>query len=128
MPELLQYPLTDVSNGIAQVYKARYGNGPRRITTHQHEDAIVCLLRGVNTPAQSTLVRYGKTELAQELHEELQRGMAPEMTAVVERLTGRTVVGYIPGFDAAIDATTDVFLLEPLPAGASDPERRPRRG
>lgn len=127
MPELLHAPLTDVSNGIAQVYKARYGNGPRRITTHQQENAIVCLLRGVNTPAQAALVRYGKTDLAQTLHEELQRGMAPEMSAVVERLTGRTVIGYIPGFDAAIDATTDVFLLAPLTDDDSHPERRPRR-
>lgn len=127
MPELLRYPLTDVSNGIAQVYKARYGNGPRRITTHQQEDAIVCLLRGVNTPAQTALVQYGKTELAQELHEELQRGMAPEMTEVVERLTGRTVVGYIPGFDASIDATTDVFLLAPLDDDDGLADRRPRR-
>lgn len=127
MPEVLQYPLTDVSNGIAQVYKARYGNGPRRITTHQQDDAIVCLLRGVNTPAQAALVEYGKTDLAQELHEELQRGMAPEMSAVIERLTGRKVVGYIPGFDAAIDATTDVFLLEPAGGGDGISDRRPRR-
>lgn len=38
------------------------------------------------------------------------------MGAVIERITGRTVDAYVPGFNAAADATTDVFFLNPRDA------------
>jgi uncharacterized protein YbcI len=105
----------EISTGIAQVYKARYGRGPLRINVHVVGDAVICVLRGVNTPAQTALVEYGKADIAQAVHEELQMGMALEMQAIVERATDRTVSGYVPGFNAQADATTDTFLLVPVP-------------
>lgn len=120
MPDTTSSPQAEISTGIAQVYKARYGRGPRRIVAHVHDDAVVCLLVGVNTPALNTLVQYGKIDAAQVVHAELQLGMAPEMSAIVERATGRTVVAYVPGFNARADATTDTFLLEALVAPSED--------
>ncbi|MDO9410853.1 Na-translocating system protein MpsC family protein [Patulibacter sp.] len=104
----------EIADGIARVYKARYGRGPLRIDVHVAGDAVVCVLRGVNTPAQRSLVEYDHAGVAQAVHERLQTGMAPEMEAVVERATGRAVGAYVPGFNARADATTDTFLLEPV--------------
>jgi len=74
--------------------------------------AVVCLLRDVNTPAQTALVQMGKVDVAQAVHGELQLGMADEMQTAIEQITGRTVTAYIPGFNAVANATTDVFFLE----------------
>ncbi len=111
-----QSPEAEISDGIALVYKSRYGRGPTKITTRVLPEAVVCLLRDVNTPAQSALVQMGKVDVAQAVHGELQLGMAEEMGAVIERITGRTVDAYVPGFNAAADATTDVFFLNPRDA------------
>lgn len=108
-----QTPGAEISNEIAVIYKDRYGRGPTRVTTHVLPDAVVCLLREVNTPAQTALVELGKVDIAQAVHGELQLGMADRMQAVVERITGRTVNAYVPGFSAAANATTDVFFLDP---------------
>lgn len=113
MPESLQSPSMEISNGIAQLYKERYLRGPVSLVVHLLPDSVVCLLRDVNAPVQAALVRDGEVDLAQSVHEKLQMGMAREMAEVVERATGRSVGGYVPGFNARIAATTDVFLLEP---------------
>ncbi|CAB4959168.1 unannotated protein [freshwater metagenome] len=108
-----QTPESEISNEIALIYKERYGRGPTKITSHLVGDAVVCLLREVNTPAQTALVQMGKVDVAQAVHGELQMGMAARMREVVEQVTGRTVSAYVPGFNATADATTDVFLLDP---------------
>ena len=103
-----------ISTAIAQIYKTYYGRGPTKVIAGHIGDAIVCLLEGVNTPSQAALLKFGKFDTAQAIHGELQLGMAIEMREAVERLTGRTVRAYVPGFNAAEDATTDVFLLQPI--------------
>jgi uncharacterized protein YbcI len=113
MLESPQPPSMTISTEIAQIYKARYGRGPTKITVHMHDEAVVCLLRDVNTTAQAALVNAGRVAVAQALHGELQMSMAQEMRTVVENATGRRVTGYVPGFNAEISATTDVFFLEP---------------
>lgn len=116
MLESPQSPSLKISTGIAQIYKARYGRGPTRITVHVHNEAVVCLLQDINTPAQAALVNAGRVAVAQAVHGDLQMSMAQEMQAVVETATGRRVSGYVRGFNAEISATTDVFFLEPTAA------------
>lgn len=113
MHESKQSPSLRISSEISRIYKARYGRGPEKITVHLHDEAVICLLRDVNTTAQAALVDVGRVAVAQAVHGELQMSMADEMTAAVEAATGRRVSGYVPGFNAEISATTDVFLLEP---------------
>lgn len=78
-----------------------------------HGDAIVCLLEDVNTPAQTALAQCGRLELAQNVHNQLQMDMAEELRDIVHRATGQTARGYVPGFNAEIDATIDVVFLQP---------------
>lgn len=115
-----QTPESQISTEIALVYKERYGRGPTKIVTHIVGDAVVCLLREVNTPAQTALLQMGKVDVAQAVHGELQMGMAAQMQEVIERSTGRAVSAYVPGFNASVDATTDVFFLHPEAGDLSD--------
>lgn len=113
MPESQKSPSLTISAEIAQIYKARYGRGPTSIVVYLHPDAVVCLLRDVNSTAQAALVNAGRVAVAQAVHGELQMSMSQEMRIVVENATGRRVSGYVPGFNAEISATTDVFFLHP---------------
>lgn len=92
----------------------------------------MCLLRDVNAPSQVAPVQDGRVDLARAVHAQLQVGTGDELQEIVERVTGRTVCGYVPGFNAWIAATTDVFLLDPVePRGrlrpwTAPPSRAPR--
>ena len=114
MPESQQTDFQAVSREIAQIYKTHYGRGPTKINSGFMGDAVVCLLEDVNNASQAALLQFGKTDVAQAVHGELQLGMAHAMQEAIERLTGRTVRAYVPGFNATANATTDVFLLEPV--------------
>ncbi|CAB4892800.1 unannotated protein [freshwater metagenome] len=116
MSESRQTDFQALSTEIAQIYKTHYGRGPTKITAAYMGDAVVCLLEDVNLPAQTALLNRGKTDLAQAIHAELQLGMADAMSETVQRITGRTVRTYVPGFNATGNATTDVFFLEPVAA------------
>lgn len=62
-----------------------------------------------STPAQDALLQLGNGDVVQSVLGEMQMGMADEMQAAVERITARTVSAYVPGFNSAANATTDVF-------------------
>lgn len=113
VPDSQQTDFQAISTELAQIYKTHYGRGPTKITADYMGDAVVCLLEDVNSPTQAALLKFGRADTAQTIHGEMQLGMADEMRETVERLTGRTVRAYVPGFNAAANATTDVFLLEP---------------
>lgn len=106
-------PQQEIANGIAVVYKEFYGRGPTKLVAHIGRDAVFCVLEEINTPGQQKLVGMDEIALVDAVHARLQRGMGPDMIAVVERVTGRTVRCYIPGFDGSCSIGVDTFLLEP---------------
>jgi uncharacterized protein YbcI len=106
-------PQQEIANGLAVVYKEFYGRGPTKLVAHISRDAVFCVLEDINTPGQQKLVGMDELALVNAVHSRLQRGMGPEMIAVVERVMGRGVRCYVPGFDGACGVGVDTFLLEP---------------
>lgn len=102
-----------LATGVALVYKTVYGRGPTKVTAHTLPDAVIVILEDVTTPGQEMLVELGEIGLVDTVHARLQRGIAPKLVEVVERLVGRKVRSYVPGFDAVNGTATDTFLLEP---------------
>ena len=76
-------------------------------------DAVFVVLEEINTPGQDHLVRIGQAELLTTVHDRMQRSIRGELCAVVERVTGRKVRSYIPGFNGEDGTAIDGFLLEP---------------
>lgn len=119
-------PQFQIANEIAQIYKTAYGRGPTRVVAHLLKDTVVCVLEDVLTPEQSALVELGEADLVDAVHGRLRRALLPEFIGVVERVTGRQVRCYVPGFDARLAMATDTFVLHPAsthpraPAGAAD--------
>lgn len=106
-------PQFQIANEIAQIYKTAYGRGPTRVVAHLLKDTVVCVLEDVLTPEQSALVELGETDLVDAVHGRLRRALLPEFIGVVERVTGRQVRCYVPGFDARLAMATDTFVLHP---------------
>ncbi|TMK39120.1 MAG: DUF2294 family protein [Actinobacteria bacterium] len=105
--------LTAISDGIVALLKNFYGRGPTRAKSYYHDDLVVCILRGGLSRVEQTLLEGGRdhTVVAQRI--EFQEVMRERFVAVVERATGRRVIGFMSGGQQNPDLLCEVFVLGP---------------
>jgi uncharacterized protein YbcI len=104
---------TAISDGMVGLLKEFYGVGPTQAKTYYHDDLVVCLLRGGFTRVEQTLLEGGRTSAVIQQRMEFQEVMRPRFVAVIERATGRTVVGFMSGNQQDPDMICEVFVLAP---------------
>jgi uncharacterized protein YbcI len=107
--------LTEISDGLVALLKEFYGRGPERTGTYVHDDLVVCLLRGGFTPVEQTLLDGGHGEDVIRQRMIFQQVMRHRFEEVVERATGRKVIGFMYGNQQAPDMICEVFVLAPNP-------------
>jgi uncharacterized protein YbcI len=73
----------------------------------------VCLLRGGFTRVEQTLLEGGRAEAVIEQRMAFQDVMRERFVAVIERATGRKVVGFMSGNQQHPDMLCEVFVLAP---------------
>lgn len=112
MSEHHAVPQQEISNAIAQLYKAHIGRGPTKVVTTIAGSHVLCVLEDTDTPYEQTILQLGGRDLVHEARARFQQHVRGEMIAVVEQVTGRRVRGHVPGYSTSIDAATEVFLLE----------------
>lgn len=110
-----------LSNEIGKPIADFAGRGATRSRAFIQQDLFVCLFEDCATRAERNLVAAGKSELVRHQRDALQRAMAESLTAVVERLTGRTVRTFLSGMDEDAGSAVEVFILEPEPLAAVIP-------
>jgi uncharacterized protein YbcI len=111
--------LGHISNELVSLHKATCGRGATDAATHVAGDTVVCVMRGVLTHADQTLLRRGEESAVRAQRERLHHAMRAEAKAVVERLTGREVTTVLFAVEPAEEIESIVFLLEREP-GAGD--------
>jgi uncharacterized protein YbcI len=121
MPDRLLVPQQLISNEIAHLYKLRIGRGPTRVATTIAGDLVTCVLECTRTPQETTMFEAGARDLLHDVRKHFQLHVAPTMIGIVERATGRTVSGHIPGYNQDIDVAIETFMLED---GYDDPTVR----
>lgn len=120
MPERPLVPQLTISNEIARLYKTRTGRGPKRVSTTITQDLVVCVLQDTHTPQEATILEAGATDLVHDLRNRFQRHVGAHAIGIVERATGRTVVGHVPGYNSTQDTAVEVFLLDDAPGAGGD--------
>ena len=105
--------LTAVSEGMVALLKEYYGRGPTQAKTYYHDDIVVCVMRGGFTRVEQTLLEGGRTAAVIQQRMEFQEVMRPRFTEVIERATGRRVVGFMSGNQQEPDMICEVFVLAP---------------
>lgn len=106
-------PHQAISTHIAGIYKTTYGRGPTKIATFLLPDVVMIVLEDLNTPAQDTLAGLGDHGLVEAGHQRLHQVMVPQMQAAIEQTLERQVRGCVSGFNSALNAATNTFLLVP---------------
>ena len=79
------------------------------------EDLIACVLGGVYTDVEKTLIEIQRTTLVQESRSAFQEAMQHQFIAKVERLSGRGVLAFISNQHVGPDVEIELFLLMPRP-------------
>ena len=105
--------LAAISHGIVSLLKEYYGRGPTRTKTYFQDDIVVCLLRGGFTRVEQTLLEGGRGSSVIQQRMEFQELMKQRFQEVVEKATGRRVIGFMSGNQQEPDIMCEVFILAP---------------
>ena len=105
--------LTAISDGLVLLLKEYYGKGPTKAKTYYEDDLVVCLLRGGFTRVEQTLLEGGRGSSVIEQRMAFQDVMRQRFEGVVERATGRRVIGFMSGNQQHPDMICEVFILAP---------------
>ena len=82
------------------------------------DDLLACVLGGVYTDVEKTMIEIQRNSIVQETRNEFQNAMQAKFIEAVERLTGRNVLAFISNHHVGPDIEIELFLL--TPGGTSD--------
>jgi uncharacterized protein YbcI len=103
--------LTAISDGIVGLLKEFYGRGPTEAKSYYQDDLVVCVLRGGFSRVEQTLLDEGRGEAVIQQRMEFQDVMRSRFEEVIERSTGRKVIGFMSGNQQDPDLMCEVFIL-----------------
>jgi uncharacterized protein YbcI len=82
------------------------------------DDLLACVLGGVYTDVEKTLIELQRAPIVQENRSAFQQAMQHKFIAVVERLSGRAVLAFISNQHVGPDVEIELFVLGPALTGA----------
>jgi uncharacterized protein YbcI len=82
-------------------------------TTLLGDDLLACVLGGVYTDVEQTMIELQRTTIVQETRNAFQNAMQHKFIAAVERLSGRGVLAFISNHHVGPDMEIELFLLRP---------------
>jgi uncharacterized protein YbcI len=86
-------------------------------------ELLVCVLGGVYTDVEKTMIELQRTTIVQETRNAFQNAMKNRFIATVERLSGRKVLVFISNHHVGPDIEVELFML--TPDDATDPNDAP---
>jgi uncharacterized protein YbcI len=78
-------------------------------------DLLACVLGGVYTDVEKTMIELERTTIVQETRNAFQNAMQHKFIAAVETLSGRDVLAFISKHHVGPDIEIELFLLNPEP-------------
>jgi uncharacterized protein YbcI len=104
-----------IANAVVGLFGDQLGRGPTRARAIHSGKFVLCVLEDTMTRAEQNLSARGKEDFVLEMRHAFQDTLREDLTAVVERLTGRTVVAFMSANHIEPDVAAEVFVLsEPV--------------
>jgi uncharacterized protein YbcI len=104
--------LTAVTAAMIALHKRYYHRTP--VTAKSQllgGDLLACVLGGVYTDVEKTLIELEQTTVVQETRSEFQNAMQHKFIEAVEGLTGRRVLAFISNHNVGPDLEIELFML-----------------
>jgi len=77
------------------------------------DDLLACVLSGVYTDVEKTMIELQRTTIVQETRNAFQNAMQHKFIGSVERLSGRNVLAFISNHHVGPDIEIELFMLAP---------------
>ena len=87
-------------------------------------DLLACVLGGVYTDVEKTMIELQHSTIVQETRSAFQAAMEHKFIAAVEQLSGRDVLAFISNHSVGPDMEIELFMLTPNPNEALDSSPR----
>ena len=106
--------LEAVSDSMAALHERYHHRRPARTKTQLLDDELlVCLMGGVYTDVEKTMIEIQRHGLVKDMRSEFQNAMQDRFISEVERLSGRKVVSFISNTHVGPDLEIELFMLAP---------------
>lgn len=92
------------------------------------DDLLACVLGGVYTDVEKTMIELQQTTVVQETRSAFQTAMQHKFIAAVERLSGRDVLAFISNHHVGPDMEIELFMLKDISSAPSPRPAPPARG
>ena len=109
--------LAEITNRIVAFMREHYGRGPIKAKTYVLDNLIVCVLTDGFTAIERTMMEGGEPDRVLEMRRDFQRMMKQRYTAMIQELTGRTVLAFLSQAHVQPDLTIEIFLMDGPLAG-----------
>jgi uncharacterized protein YbcI len=111
--------LSRVSDELVRAQKRYYGKGPSAAKAYLLDDFLLVVMRGGRTVAEQSMTDFGQEGLVRTFREQFEHEMGDRQVAIVEGLTGRTVLGHQSQLLMTPDAVVELFFFAPAAATAA---------
>ena len=81
------------------------------------DEVLVCVLGGVYTDVEKTMIELQRSVVVQETRSAFQTAMQHKLIKSVESLSGRAVLTFISNHHVGPDMEIELFILAPVPGG-----------
>lgn len=100
-----------ISRELITLQKRYFGRGPVSVRTHVLDDSVVVLFHGGSMAHEQALVEAGRSDLVMEVRDAINDAIRVHYVAVIERVLGRKVVGFMAGNQHEPDLGCHVYVL-----------------
>jgi uncharacterized protein YbcI len=102
-----------IQREIVQLHKQFFGRGPVATKLYVHADCVLVLMFSGHTASEQTMLEYGGGRSVAQTRVDLSESMKAQYIDVVERHTGRQVVGFMSSSQQDPDLLSQVYVLAP---------------
>lgn len=110
--------LAAVTDAMVSLHERYYHRAPVSAKTQMlGEDLLACVMGGVYTEVEKTMIELQRGPLVQETRSAFQQAMQQRFIDEVERLSGREVIAFISNSHVGPDMEIELFMFrDPVPA------------
>src|SRR3984893_5455856 len=106
--------LEAVTAAMVTLHERYYHRTPVTAKTRMlGDDLLICVLGGVYTDVEKTMIELQRSTIVQETRSALQSAMERRFIDQVESLSGRSVMAFISNHHVGPDIEVEVFMLTP---------------
>lgn len=106
--------LEAVTSGLVALHERYHHRTPVTARTQLlGDDLLACVMGGVYTDVEKTMIELQRTTLVQATRSEFQQAMGHRFIEIVEQLSGRSVMAFISNSHVGPDLEIELFFLRP---------------